>query len=728
MDVASHTPVFVFDGFSLHPSHRLLMRGDEAVPLHPKAFELLTMLVENSDRVLTKNELLNSIWESQFVEENNLAVQISALRKVFGEKSGENRFIATVPGRGYRFVADVRISNGRERDLAGYNGQAVTPVPETIRIIDYGKQRSSKLPIRSALPYLVGLVIIAVAASAVLLWSRSSPSPRQWKLTKQTATGNVSNATISADGKFIVFSQTEGIGESLWLRQIDTGSQTRIIEPEALEYVGLSISPDNNFIYFSTFGANRASTPLQRIPLLGGAPQHVGSIESGVAVSFSPDGGQFAYTEGSSSLRESYLKIAQADGADPKTLLRAKDGERTIQDHNVRPVTWSPDGLEIALAVSEKAGDVTKTGILLVDLKGGIERFILRPRFEFIHSLVWLDKDSLAFVATELDEPTSQIWTISAAAGEPLRVTNDLQDYLWVSASLQGELVTVQKNSVSSLNTATFGENLKTLKPNEIVHGTDLGAVAFAPDGSMLYTSRASGTSEIWRLSPSGGDPKQITVDARIKKGFCVSPKDGSLVFSSTRHGKPALWVADRDGNNFRHLTDGEDIFPQFTPDGGAVVFQRGSTDFPTLWRVSIGPDSEPVQLVSSHALVPTLSPDGSQIAYYFMDFKVDGAWRIGIASAENGELVGKLSFPTPVAERRMSWHPTGTFLGQILNSGEAVSLLLLPTDGGKVRTISGLGNGRVNSIAWSADGKTLVYSLTLETQDVVSIERASNQ
>src|SRR5215204_1210940 len=112
MQVTSHTPVFLFEDFSLDRAHRLLRRGDDAVALHPKAFELLLMLVENRDRVLSKNELLNTVWEGQFVEENNLAVQISALRKIFGEKSREHRFIVTVPGRGYRFVSDVEFESG----------------------------------------------------------------------------------------------------------------------------------------------------------------------------------------------------------------------------------------------------------------------------------------------------------------------------------------------------------------------------------------------------------------------------------------------------------------------------------------------------------------------------------------------------------------------------------------------------------------------------------------
>src|SRR5215204_6099303 len=387
MRVTSHTPVFLFEDFSLDRAHRLLKRGGDAVALHPKAFELLLMLVENRDRVLTKNELLNTVWESQFVEENNLAVQISALRKVFGERSGENRYILTIPGRGYQFVANVTTANG----------QSSVSTSDKSHKIDFafrntdstGKPRKAKRhwPVKPVIPYLIGMILLVAGVLAYVYWPGLDPSQnRQWKLTKLTTTGNVTNATISADGKFIVFAATEGSGESLWLRQVETGSQTRILPPEPFEYVGLTISSDNNFIYFSTFGANRASTPLQRVPLLGGAPQHVSDIESGVAVSFSPDGKQFAYTEGSSSLRESYLKIAEADGSNSRVVVLAKDGERIIQDHKMRPVAWSQNASHIALAIGEKTPDGLRTGLLLVESNGGGEHLILQPRFRSIHS------------------------------------------------------------------------------------------------------------------------------------------------------------------------------------------------------------------------------------------------------------------------------------------------------------------------------------------------------
>lgn len=80
MDAVLSKPEFVFADFRLDPLRRLLLHNERIVTLHPKAFDLLLALVENRDRVLSKNELLEIVWPGQFVEENNLAVQISTLR------------------------------------------------------------------------------------------------------------------------------------------------------------------------------------------------------------------------------------------------------------------------------------------------------------------------------------------------------------------------------------------------------------------------------------------------------------------------------------------------------------------------------------------------------------------------------------------------------------------------------------------------------------------------
>lgn len=99
---------FEFGEFRIDACRRLLVnRNGEVVPLTPKVFDLLLYLVRHNGEVLEKDKLMTEIWVDTIVEENNLSQNISILRRVLGEKRGEHRFIATVPGQGYKFVADV---------------------------------------------------------------------------------------------------------------------------------------------------------------------------------------------------------------------------------------------------------------------------------------------------------------------------------------------------------------------------------------------------------------------------------------------------------------------------------------------------------------------------------------------------------------------------------------------------------------------------------------------
>ncbi|MEJ7847959.1 MAG: winged helix-turn-helix domain-containing protein [Pyrinomonadaceae bacterium] len=101
--------LYEFGDFRLDPSKRLLFTtSGETIPLMPKAFDTLLYLTQNSGRIIEKDEILSSVWADTVVEENNLTQNISVLRRIFGEKPGEHRYIVTVPGRGYKFVAAVR--------------------------------------------------------------------------------------------------------------------------------------------------------------------------------------------------------------------------------------------------------------------------------------------------------------------------------------------------------------------------------------------------------------------------------------------------------------------------------------------------------------------------------------------------------------------------------------------------------------------------------------------
>ena len=107
--------IYEFGDFRLDAEKRLLSRAGVPVPLTPRVFETLLYLIEHNGTVLDKERLMEAVWPDSIVEENNLTQNISTLRRVFGETPGSHRFIVTVPGRGYRFVADVRSpENGAE--------------------------------------------------------------------------------------------------------------------------------------------------------------------------------------------------------------------------------------------------------------------------------------------------------------------------------------------------------------------------------------------------------------------------------------------------------------------------------------------------------------------------------------------------------------------------------------------------------------------------------------
>src|SRR5688500_2408559 len=117
MDSKQSKHLYEFGPFHLYPAEGLLLRNGDSVRLTPKAFETLLLLVTNQGRVLDKHELMEKIWPDTFVEEVNLAKNISSLRRILGEGDSKELFIETLPKRGYRFVAPVR--------------EYSAPVPET---------------------------------------------------------------------------------------------------------------------------------------------------------------------------------------------------------------------------------------------------------------------------------------------------------------------------------------------------------------------------------------------------------------------------------------------------------------------------------------------------------------------------------------------------------------------------------------------------------------------
>jgi DNA-binding winged helix-turn-helix (wHTH) protein len=178
--------LYRFGDFELDPSRRTFLRNGTPVLVSPKAFEVLTFLVTNPGRVVTKNELLKAVWPDSFVEESNLAQHISWLRKALADRS---KYIVTVPGRGYQFTAtvqtepdlspakqhgDIHVQRTRERthvvieELAPASASASEAVSATVRPATPGPSRTqlaaSKPWVWKNVVPVGALVLVAIVA------------------------------------------------------------------------------------------------------------------------------------------------------------------------------------------------------------------------------------------------------------------------------------------------------------------------------------------------------------------------------------------------------------------------------------------------------------------------------------------------------------------------------------------------------------------------------------
>jgi TolB-like protein/DNA-binding winged helix-turn-helix (wHTH) protein/Tfp pilus assembly protein PilF len=208
--------IYQFDRFVLDPVERILSLEGTSVPLTPKAFDTLICLVRNQGRMVTKDELLRQVWPDTFVEEVNLAVNVSAIRKALGESPQECRFIATIPGRGYRFVAEVRNFSDQKGE---WFGPAEDPTvvadsenPEVASGASTLRDKSAAVPVKRrvftfAIPAALALLIAAISAG--YLWRGETRTKVSAPGTSSIAVLPFADLSPGQDQQYFIYGLTE---------------------------------------------------------------------------------------------------------------------------------------------------------------------------------------------------------------------------------------------------------------------------------------------------------------------------------------------------------------------------------------------------------------------------------------------------------------------------------------------------------------------------------------
>jgi DNA-binding winged helix-turn-helix (wHTH) protein len=184
------TRFFDFDDFRVDAAQRLLTRGGRHVALKPKTFDLLLVLVENGGRVIGKDELLHALWPDQAVEEGNLTQHVSRLRKALGDNRDMHRYIVTLPGRGYQFIAPVKSSDSdedahpasapsgaqsRDEDVAEGVAREASSLASRVGTVPPHLAQTTRGRFRRPRAILVALAALGLAAVAVAVWRTRAP-------------------------------------------------------------------------------------------------------------------------------------------------------------------------------------------------------------------------------------------------------------------------------------------------------------------------------------------------------------------------------------------------------------------------------------------------------------------------------------------------------------------------------------------------------------------------
>ena len=203
---------FEFGPFLLDPAKRSLLRDGIPQSLTPKAFDLLALLVRHRARVLSKDELLSTLWPETFVEEANLSQQIFVIRRTLNGDSESAEYIATIPRRGYRFTAQVI-----ERS-------------ESERLAESAPNEPPRRRSRWLVPSL-GAAVVLVAALLALYWRHIAADPDPRILVVTAFPGLERFPSISPDGNFVVFSWTGSNPDGspdLWIKAVEGDALRRL--------------------------------------------------------------------------------------------------------------------------------------------------------------------------------------------------------------------------------------------------------------------------------------------------------------------------------------------------------------------------------------------------------------------------------------------------------------------------------------------------------------------
>lgn len=565
---------------------------------------------------------------------------------------------------------------------------------------------------------VVGIMIVAALIYAFYHAAMYAPAPpANLEFTRVTGSGDVQQADISPNGKYVVDVRQIAGKQSVWLKQLATGSDVQIATLGEDKCPGLAFSPDGSYVYFVRQNPLKSSGDLYQVPLLGGTPRKILAGISGPPA-FSPEGHRVAFVR--HIVGEYSLVIASLDGSGEQVLATYKEPERIYPPR----VAWSPDGKNLAFCHGSP-----QPVLNVIPAEGGATQAITGAHWKGFQDFTWLPGSRHLVVAGSPQEASGsmmiqQLYEVSLEGGEARQITHGLSEYTGVRVSADGRmLLALQDQTLATIQVATPGKEseARTLSSgNQSRDGED--GLAWTPDGKIVYFSFSDGRGDLWEMDADGSNPDRLTNgEASFSYMPAVSLRGNFVVFTQwDMGGQIAIWRMDMDSGNMKQLTHGNvDLYPAISPDGRWVVFTRVERGKYVAMKVS-SEGGTASQLADYNLAWPSVSPDGEWIAgsYYPGQNQPLSLVMLPFAGGQAAKV-----FPLPVTGGRpFAWTPDGHAIFFLNDVNGVNNIWEQPVEGGAPKPVTHFTSGKIFWFAWSRDGR-LALSRGTEPVDAVLIK-----
>lgn len=648
-----------FCEFELDTTESVLRQKGQIIGVPPKAFHALKLLVRNAGRVVSRSEMVETIWANAFVEDSNLTVAISLLRRALGDSDTGTTFIETVPKLGYRFVPRVKTArNGKSR--------------------------------------------------------RANFSSMQ--IVRLTHAGRVLDVAISPDARLVAYVPIDAGDYSLWLWNLETGDQKQLLPPNPALCWGMRFTSDAKSLFYTITPPNATVSILYRLEVAGGTARQVKkqhriliNIDSPIALS--PDDKQIAFVRSFPGQHRDALVVADVDGRNEKEIASRQHPNK----FSFSSPSWSPDGKLIAVGASRS--NKLEFTILAVPSTGATAIELNPWRWKDLRAVAWDgDGSNLYFSATAVGSNSLQIWRLAYPERDTQRVTNDTNIYEELGLATETPtLVTMQTDALANIWSVPVGG-----VPRRITSGRTEGfdGLTVAANGRIFFTSTENQQPDLWSMNADGSDSRRLTSDGCL---FPSVSRDGRFVaYVSGEGGIHHIWRMDADGRNKKQLTDGDgESYPCISPEGRSVVYTPQGKARNTLWRVSIDGD-RPQQLTHDGlAIKAVVSPDGKRIACTYRKDEAD-KWKIAVLDANGGAPLMVFALPYPY-HQVIRWSPDGEALNYLDRSNGVFNIWRQRLDGSAPTQITNFTEDAIFQFYWDDQGH-LVTARGAKIRDIVLI------